>query len=148
MANIERKTEKFEQRGAGHSFEDYIKRALNPLLVLHLLSEESMYVYQMQQQMTARSHGRYNLSLLYPVIYRLVKQGYVQEGERRISADNRVRQYYQITSEGKGYLEDLKMEFLQLVQAAQEILGYVPEEGEQLECPAEPVFAPGGTMAY
>ena len=49
---------------AGHSFEDYFKRALNPMLVLVLLKEESMYVYQMQQELKRRSGGTYTISLL------------------------------------------------------------------------------------
>lgn len=146
MVNNEKSTDKSERRKAGHSFEDYIKRALNPLLVLHLLSEQSMYVYQMQQQMALRSQGRYTLSLLYPVIYRLVEQKYVREGERRVSTDNRVRLYYEITQEGREYLEKIKTEFQQLVQAVQAIIGYVPEEGELFECPAEPILAPGGAI--
>ena len=59
---------------SGHSFEDYFKRAISPMLVLHLLSQQPMYVYQMQQELSRRSQGRYTLSLLYPVLYRLVKE--------------------------------------------------------------------------
>ena len=71
------------------------------------------------------------LSLLYPVLYRLVKLGYAQEGEKRISEDNRVRQYYAITSAGREYLDALKTEFNELAQAARNIMEYVPEEGEE-----------------
>ena len=78
---------------SGHSFEDYFKRAISPMLVLHLLSQQPMYVYQMQQELSRRSQGRYTLSLLYPVLYRLVKLGYVKEDGKQISPDNRVRQY-------------------------------------------------------
>lgn len=39
-------------KDTGHSFEDYFKRALNPLLVLLLLSERSMYVYEMTREIS------------------------------------------------------------------------------------------------
>ena len=52
------------------------------MLVLHLLDEQPMYVYQMTQELERRSFGVYTLSLLYPVIYRLVDQGYLEEGEK------------------------------------------------------------------
>ncbi len=130
MANKKSKENEEQNRDAGHTFEDYVKRALNPMLVLRLLSEDSMYVYQMQQEMAQRSGGRYVLSLLYPVLYRLAKQGYAQEGEKRISEDNRVRQYYEITPAGREYLEILKAEFNEMIQAVQDIMEYEPEEGE------------------
>lgn len=147
MAN--RRTRKNEERNpdAGHTFEDYVKRALNPVLVLHLLQEESMYVYQMQQEMAERSNGRYVLSLLYPVLYRLVKLGYAQEGEKRISEDNRVRQYYEITPAGREYLADLKRQLTELMQATQDILDYVPEEGKEDGRQSKVVLNSGRTMA-
>ena len=84
------KKESKSTKDTGHSFADYFKRALNPLLVLLLISK--------------RSDGRYTISLLYPVIQRLLSQGYVCEGQKAISDDNRVRQYYEITSDGISYL--------------------------------------------
>lgn len=111
---------------SGHSFEDYFKRAVSPMLVLHLLSQQPMYVYQMQQELSRRSQGRYTLSLLYPVLYRLVKLGYVKEGGKQISPDNRVRQYYAITPTGTDYLAALRGEYQELQLAVQQIM-----EGEK-----------------
>ena len=98
------KKESKSTKDTGHSFADYFKRALNPLLVLLLLSEQPMYVYEMMREISKRSDGRYTISLLYPVIQRLLSQGYVCEGQKAISDDNRVRQYYEITSDGISYL--------------------------------------------
>jgi len=74
------KKESKSTKDTGHSFADYFKRALNPLLVLLLLSEQPMYVYEMMREISKRSDGRYTISLLYPVIQRLLSQGYVCEG--------------------------------------------------------------------
>ena len=109
-------------KDGGHSFEDYFKRAASPMLVLHLLSEEPMYVYQMTQELERRSSGVYSLSLLYPVLYRLVKLGYVTEGDKKISPDNRVRQYYVITDAGREYLHALYPQYLRLDRAVREIM--------------------------
>jgi len=97
-----------DKKDSGHSFEDYFKRAANPLLVLLLLTERSMYVYEMAQSIAQRSGGKYVASLLYPVIYRLVDQGYIKESGKQISDDNRVRQYYEITPEGIDYLHEIQ----------------------------------------
>ena len=43
------KKESKSTKDTGHSFADYFKRALNPLLVLLLLSEQPMYVYEMMR---------------------------------------------------------------------------------------------------
>lgn len=76
------KKESKSTKDTGHSFADYFKRALNPLLVLLLLSEQPMYVYEMMREISKRSDGRYTISLLYPVIQRLLSQGYVCEGQK------------------------------------------------------------------
>lgn len=103
----------------GHSFEDYFKRAVNPFLVLLLLSERPMYVYEMANELEKRSDGKYCLSLLYPVIYRLVSQGFVIEGDKLISDDNRVRQYYEITTTGLEYLEEIQSIYDEMTQTIQ-----------------------------
>lgn len=112
----------------GHSFADYFKRAASPMLVLHLLSQEPMYVYQMAQEMGVRSNGKYTMSLLYPVIYRLVKLGFVEEGAKQISPDNRTRQYYKITDAGRTHLTELMSEYDSMVLAVRHILTYDKEQ--------------------
>lgn len=121
---------KKSDKDSGHSFEDYFKRAASPMLVLHLLNEEPMYVYQMTQELERRSFGVYTLSLLYPVIYRLVDQGYLEEGDKQISPDNRVRQYYRITDAGREYLHALFPCYLKLHQAVLDIMDAGTDLGE------------------
>ena len=55
---------KKSDKDSGHSFEDYFKRAASPMLVLHLLDEQPMYVYQMTQELERRSFGVYTLPAL------------------------------------------------------------------------------------
>lgn len=111
------KKESKSTKDTGHSFADYFKRALNPLLVLLLLSEQPMYVYEMMREISKRSDGRYTISLLYPVIQRLLSQGYVCEGQKAISDDNRVRQYYEITSDGISYLRQIEAVYAEMSKA-------------------------------
>ena len=115
-------TSKRDPKDSGHTFEDYFKRAASPMLVLRLLSEKPMYVYQMAQELEKRSNGVYTLSLLYPVIYRLVKMGYVSEGQKEVSSDNRVRQYYCITDNGRAYLKEIYQKYILLDHAVRDII--------------------------
>ena len=77
---------KSESESSGHSFKDYFKRAINQMLVLVLLSEKPMYVYQLASELEKRSSDSYSVALLYPVLYRLVKLGYAAESETIIGS--------------------------------------------------------------
>lgn len=67
-----------KQEDSGHSFLAYFKRATSPLAVLRILSDRPMYGYELIQELKQRSGGKYQLSLLYPVLYRLEEQGYLE----------------------------------------------------------------------
>lgn len=98
----------------GHSFEDYFKRAVNPMLILSLLQERPKYAYEMTQELKERTDGEYNMPLLYPVLYRLQNQGYIEEDKKIISQNNRVRNYYRLTPQGVAHLEEMQREFTRL----------------------------------
>ena len=106
----------------GHSFEDYFKRAISPMLVLHLLSAQPMYVYQLSQEMAKRTDGTYTTSFLYPVLYRLQEQGFVMETGKEISEDNRVRNYYGITEAGQKHLLSLEGDYSRLIRSVEKIM--------------------------
>lgn len=116
-------------KDTGHSFEDYFKRAVSPMLVLQLLSKQPMYVYQLSQALAKRSDGKYTTSFLYPVLYRLQELGYVQETGKEISEDNRVRNYYGVTDEGREHLRALKEDYARLIQGVEEIMDVDKNQG-------------------
>ncbi len=105
----------------GHSFEAYFKRALSPIVVLNLLSDTPKYGYEISSEMKRRSNGRFTVSVLYPVLYRLEEQGYVCVAKTEV-VNNRARSYYQITSEGRAYLEETKKSFNEMVDIAEALL--------------------------
>ncbi|MFR5781811.1 MAG: PadR family transcriptional regulator [Oscillospiraceae bacterium] len=84
----------------GHSFEAFFKRATSPLAVLSLLSERPMYGYEITQELSRRSGGRYFPPL--PVLYRAAEQAIRRTGRRWTSA----RTYYAVTPEGAAYLSE------------------------------------------
>ncbi len=105
-----------------HSFEDYFKRAVSPLLTLVLLNEKPMYVYKLSQELEKRSNSTYKMSFLYPVLYRLQEQGYVEEYSQEITESHRTRNYYTITDEGRKYLENMVKKYRTLVGAVNTII--------------------------
>ena len=71
--------------------------------------------------MTERSDGKLSLALLYPVLYRLQEQGFIEVTET-IVENGRARSYYALTSAGKQHLETSVAEFEELAAAFQKIL--------------------------
>ena len=99
----------------GHSFQAYFKRATSPLVVLRLLMEKPMYGYELTQEMKQRSGGAFTISVLYPVLYRLQEQGYVEITRSEV-VDNRNRSYYAITPAGEDYLRRTWREYLEITK--------------------------------
>lgn len=99
----------------GHSFISYFKRATSPLVVLRLLSQKPMYGYEISAELKARSDGKYTISILYPVLYRLEEQGYIAIASTEV-ADGRARSYYAITDAGRAYLEKTLREYEEMTR--------------------------------
>lgn len=107
---------------SSHSFEAYFKRATSPLVVLRLLKDRPMYGYEISQAMRDSSAGRFTISVLYPVLYRLEEQGYVV-AERTEVISNRTRSYYAITDEGDRYLAHTLTQYREMHNAFLSIIG-------------------------
>jgi len=85
---------------------DLIAASSTPI-VLAILAEEDSYGYAILQRVRELSGGRmvWTDGMLYPVLHRLERQGYVSA--RWESAENgRRRKYYQLTSHGRAQLAE------------------------------------------
>ena len=69
-----------------------------------------MYGYEISAELKERSGGKFSISLLYPVLYRLEEQGYVEISSTEV-ADGRARSYYGITESGRAYLKKTMEEY-------------------------------------
>ena len=107
---------------ASHSFSSYYKRAVSPLLVLSLLRERPMYGYELSARVSDQSEGLLKVSVLYPVLFRLQAQGYI-ETSSNVIVDGRARSYYAITEAGRTYLEKTLAEYRKLNQLFLEVTG-------------------------
>lgn len=107
----------------GHTFEDYYKRAVNPMIVLALLSERPKYAYEMTQELKTKTLGGYTTSLLYSTLSRLQARGYIEPAGKVISENNRVRNYYRITAAGRYRLFELKSKYVKFCSYVDQIVG-------------------------
>lgn len=97
-------------------------KTISPLLVLSLLSEEPKYIYQMAVEISKRGGGKYEAIALYPVVNKLISEGYVEDDHQRI-ADNRVRNFYRITDSGREKLLSLFREFDDMMTVMDLVIG-------------------------
>lgn len=101
-----------------------LKKGTTPLLILALLEHESRHGYELSKLIESRSGGavRIHAASLYPLLYRMEKQGWIrgawveQAGERR-------RRFYHITDEGSRQLEAQRRTWVQFALAIRQITG-------------------------
>lgn len=88
-----------------------LKKATTEMLILFLLKQKPMYTYEMMTTIENLSKGVIQFNTLYLAIYRLQDFGYIEESEKVLSDENRVRVYFRITESGKKYFHDSEAEY-------------------------------------
>lgn len=111
-----------KRSGTPASIREALKKATTEMLVLFVLREKPMYTYEMMQAIEQRSEGKITFNTLYQAIYRLKDFQYIQEQEKVVSEDNRVRIYFAITESGIDYLQKLIEEYYSFTDAVDHIL--------------------------
>ena len=100
-----------------------LKKGVIELLVLSVLSEEDMYGYQITQTITERSGGLFRIleGSLYPILYRLAKEGYLSEHTEMVK--RRVRVYYHMEQAGKAHFEECLREYAVVNSGVEKVVG-------------------------
>jgi len=112
--------------------ESQLRRGTLEMVLLRLLSEGEMYGYEVASELARRSRGRFEVGdgTLYPVFYRLEKEGYVEPTWR--PQDRGVpRKYYRLTPDGAEALETLMAEWRGFVEGVERILRPPADEEQE-----------------
>ena len=106
-----------------------LKKGTVEMVLLHLLSERSMYGYEILQEMKKRSGEQFVLKdgSMYPILYRMIDKGLITD-EQVLVGRRRTRVYYHLTEEGKAYLEEIKAEYLFITEGITKLLNYQEEQ--------------------
>jgi DNA-binding PadR family transcriptional regulator len=90
---------------------DLIAASSTPI-VLAILAEEDSYGYAILRRVRELSEGRVEWTdgMLYPVLHRLGRLGYV-EGRWEVAETGRRRKYYRITAQGRAQLEEQRQQW-------------------------------------
>lgn len=102
--------------GTAAGMRDSIKKAVTEMMVLFLLRQKPMYVYEMSQEMSRLTGGVYTFNTLYLAIYRLQEHGHIAEAGKQ-EADNRIRVYFKLTDAGQRYLDELLPTYREMIGA-------------------------------
>ena len=107
--------------GTAAGMRDSIKKAVTEMMVLFLLRQKPMYVYEMSQEMSRLTGGVYTFNTLYLAIYRLQEHGHIAETGKQ-EADNRIRVYFKLTDAGQRYLDELLPTYREMIGALDALL--------------------------
>ncbi len=94
------------------------------MLVLSILKQKDCYGYEIVKLIRKFSNNTLNIkeSTLYPIVYNLLKKGYITSREEIIN--RRIRVYYHIEQSGIEYLENTIKEFKYFINGVFAILAY------------------------
>ena len=107
--------------GTAAGMRDSIKKAVTEMMVLFLLRQKPMYVYEMSQEMSRLTGGVYTFNTLYLAIYRLQEHGHIAEAGKQ-EADNRIRVYFKLADAGQRYLDELLPTYREMIGALDALL--------------------------
>lgn len=113
---------------------DLVAASATPL-VLAILAEGESYGYAILKRVRALSAGELEWTdgMLYPLLHRLLRLGYVTT-EWRTPPEGRRRKYYAITDEGRAALADQQQQWVAVTRALNDVWpgsgGLLPAVGE------------------
>ena len=104
-----------------HIDKDLVAAVATPL-VLAILAEGESYGYAILKRVRALSQGELEWTdgMLYPLLHRLSRLGYVTT-EWRTSPEGRRRKYYMVTDEGRAALADQQRQWATVTRALNDV---------------------------
>jgi len=101
-----------------------LKKGSAELLILSIVEGQPRHGYEIAKLIDVRSGGtvRFHVASLYPLLYRLEKQDFLQ-GRWVEKANQRRRRYYKLTVEGKQILAVKRLRWQEFAEAVARITG-------------------------
>lgn len=107
--------------GTAAGMRESIKKAVTEMMVLFLLRQKQMYVYEISQELERLTGGVYSFNTLYLAIHRLQEHGHIAEAGKR-EVDHRIRVYFTLTEAGQQYLDELLSAYREMIGALDGLL--------------------------
>lgn len=115
---------KCEVRTLKDKYESQMKKGVLDMLVLKLLEKQEKYGYQIISELKEKSNERFLLKegTLYPILYRLEDDKYVESKWSEPEGKKVPRKYYRITEEGKRALQEITELWFEINSSAKNIM--------------------------
>lgn len=106
-------------------YEQQMKKGVLDMLIMKLLEQQERYGYQLIQELKRRSRDRITLKegTLYPALYRLEEEGWIQSRWSEASDKEVAKKYYRLTEEGRRALEEIYSIWKGFSQDVEQIMG-------------------------
>jgi len=100
------------------------KKGSGEMLILSLVEDQARHGYDICRLIETRSGGsvKFHVTTLYPLLYRLEKNGWIQ-GKWVEAAGQRRRRYYRLTPAGQKVLDQQRANWREFVAAIGRITG-------------------------
>ena len=118
--------------------EENVRSGLVELLILHLLTEEDMYGYQIRQELEKRTGGAFVMKegSLYGPLYRMSERKLISS-HKEMAGEKRFRNYYHIEEVGREYLEYGRKQIEFVFAGVQMLLGGREDSDGKEDMPKE-----------
>lgn len=100
-----------------------IKRGTLEFCVLLMIARRERYGYEIISELEKHPSLTARESTVYPLLRRLLKEGYLSSSWRDSAQGLPPRKYYAMTDRGRAYLEAMSGEWDSLLEAIEEIRG-------------------------
>ena len=103
------------------------RRGSVELLILHLLSQQDYYGYEISTLIREQTDGYLNIPVgsLYPALYKLIDAGYISDYKKQVNV------YYYLEDSGHTHLQQLLEDYYATANAIQQVLKYTVTQEEE-----------------
>ena len=93
------------------------------MLFLKILEEKDCYGYVITHLLSERTHGKISVKegTMYPILYKFEELGYITS-EKRLVGKRMTRVYYHLESSGKKYLDNIYMEYKDMIDTINDFM--------------------------
>lgn len=101
------------------------RRGSVELLILHLLSQQDYYGYEISTLIREQTDGYLYIPVgsLYPALYKLIDAGYISDYKKQVGR-RQVNVYYHLEDNGRTHLQQLLEDYYATANAIQQVLKY------------------------
>lgn len=106
-----------------------LKKGITEMLILAFLNKQDMHIYAILNMLDKYSNGVCKIAYPYAAIYRLLDNKFIVENGKKVD-DNRLRQFYTITDDGRNYLNSMKKDYDIFINGVTSIFNALGENDE------------------